>query len=88
MSYAEMIISSLAIAIMGLCGAVYGALRSKVIRLYDTRVERRVCDERHKGISEDIREIKDTLGEVNQGMRRIEIRLARIPAEPVEKAGV
>ena len=78
MSLTETIVSSLAVAIFGLSGAVYGALRSKVSGLEDTRVERNLCDERHKSISEDIREMKSTLAEVNQSVRRIEIKLARI----------
>jgi hypothetical protein len=87
MSLTELIISSLAVAIMGLSGAVYGALRSKVARLEDTKVERNVCDERHRGISEDIHEVKTTLTEVNHSVRRIEIQLARMSSRPFGPAG-
>ncbi len=72
---------------MGLSGAVYSALRSKVIRLEDTKVERNVCDERHRSISEDIQEVKSTLTEVNQSVRRIEIQLARMSVRPFGSAG-
>jgi SMC interacting uncharacterized protein involved in chromosome segregation len=87
MSLAEIIISSLAVAIMGLSGAVYSALRTRINQLEDTKVEQGICEERHKGISEDIQEMKKTLTEVNQSLRRIEVQLARVSsAAPGERS--
>jgi hypothetical protein len=54
-------------------------------RIEEKKVDKSVCNERHQGISEDIQEVKATLGEVNRSVRRIEIQLARFSSLPEEK---